>query len=192
MPDKRDIEAYMRALLIVDVQNDFCPGGTLAVPEGDKVIPVINKLMGSFPLVIASKDWHPEDSVHFKKWPPHCVQNTPGADFHPQLDVSKIKKVFLKGTLNKDDGYSAFEATSANLSQFLKKEKVEDLYVAGLATDYCVKATALDADKYGLEAFVVEDAVAAVNAKPGDGEKALKAMAHAGVTLINSSEITPE
>jgi nicotinamidase/pyrazinamidase len=182
----------MKALLIVDVQNDFCPGGSLAVPDGDKVVPVINSLMGAFPLVIASKDWHPKDTVHFKKWPPHCVQNTEGADFHPKLDASKINKIFLKGTHNKDDGYSAFEATSANLGQFLKKEKVEDLYVVGLATDYCVKATALDADRNGFETFVVEDAVAAVNVKPGDGEKALKAMAHAGVTLVNSSEIIPE
>ena len=179
----------MKALLIVDVQNDFCPGGALAVPEGDKVVPVINGLMDAFPLVIASKDWHPKDTVHFKKWPPHCVQNTPGADFHPQLNASKFKKIFLKGTANKDDGYSAFEATSANLAAFLKKEKVDELYVAGLATDYCVKATALDADKNGFETFVVEDAVAAVNVKPGDGEKALKQMSRAGITLISSSEI---
>jgi nicotinamidase/pyrazinamidase len=186
------IEVVMKALLIVDVQNDFCPGGTLAVPEGDKVVPVINQMMDLFPLVIASKDWHPKNSVHFKKWPPHCVQDTKGADFHPQLNTSKLKKIFLKGTKNKDDGYSAFEATSSNLAQFLKKEKVEELYVAGLATDYCVKATALDADKNGFETFVVEDAVAAVNVKSGDGEKALKEMAHAGVTLINSSEISKE
>ena len=182
----------MKALLIVDVQNDFCPGGTLAVPEGDKVVPVINQMMANFRLIVASKDWHPKDTVHFKKWPPHCVQNTLGADFHPKLDVSKIKKIFLKGTKNKDDGYSAFEATSADLGEFLKKEGVEDLYVVGLATDYCVKATALDADKLGFETFVVEDAVAAVNVKPGDGEKALKAMAHAGITLINSDEITKD
>jgi len=182
----------MKALLIVDVQNDFCPGGALAVPEGDKVVPMINKIMDFFPLVIASKDWHPKGSVHFKKWPPHCVQDTPGADFHPKLDTSKLKKIFLKGTKNKDDGYSAFEATNADLAAFLKKEKVDELYVSGLATDYCVKATALDADRYGFETYVVEDAVAAVNVKPGDGEKALKAMAHAGVTLINSSEITPD
>ncbi|HVZ79947.1 MAG TPA: nicotinamidase [bacterium] len=179
----------MKALLVVDVQNDFCPGGALAVPEGDKVVPVINSLMPAFPLVIASKDWHPKGSVHFKKWPPHCVQDTPGADFHPKLDVSKLKKVFLKGTKNKDDGYSAFEATNTNLAEFLKKEGVEDLYVVGLATDYCVKATALDADKYGFETFVVEDAVAAVNAKPGDGDKALKAMAHAGITLLTADEV---
>jgi len=180
----------MKALLIVDVQNDFCPGGALAVPEGDKVVPVINKIMDLFPLVIASKDWHPKDSVHFKKWPPHCVANTSGADFHPDLVTSKIKKIFLKGTHNKDNGYSAFEATSANLGQFLKKEKVTDLYVCGLATDYCVKATAEDADKNGFETFVVEDAVAAVNKKTGDGEKALKEMAHAGITLIRSDEIS--
>src|SRR5258708_14978620 len=167
----------MKALLIVDVQNDFCPGGTLAVPEGDRVVPVINQMMDALPLVIASKDWHPKDTVHFKKWPPHCVQNTPGADFHPKLNVSKIKKVFQKGTRNKDDGYSAFEATSENLTKFLKKEGVTDLYVAGLATDYCVKASAKDADKNGFETFVVEGAVAAVNVKPGDGEKALKEMA---------------
>jgi nicotinamidase/pyrazinamidase len=182
----------MKALLIVDVQNDFCPGGTLAVPEGDKVVPVINSLMDSFPLVIASKDWHPKDTVHFKKWPSHCVQNTPGADFHPKLNASKIKKIFLKGTRNKDDGYSAFEATSADLGEFLRNEEVTDLYIVGLATDYCVKATALDADKVGFETFVVEDAVAAVNKKSGDGEKAQKTMAHAGITLINSSEISKD
>jgi nicotinamidase/pyrazinamidase len=182
----------VKALLIVDVQNDFCPGGALAVPGGDKVVPVINGLMDKFPLVLASKDWHPKDTVHFKKWPPHCVQNTPGSDFHPALQASKIKKIFLKGTKNKDDGYSAFEATSDDLAGFLRKNEVTDLYIAGLATDYCVKATALDADKNGFETFVVEDAVAAVNVKPGDGEKALKAMAHAGITLIDSNEITSD
>lgn len=182
----------MRALLIVDVQNDFCPGGSLAVPEGDKVVPVINQMMALFPLVVASKDWHPKDTVHFKKWPPHCMQGTPGADFHPGLDASKIQKTFLKGTHNKDDGYSAFEATSDDLAAFLKKKGVTDLYVAGLATDYCVKATALDADKNGFETFVVEDAVAAVNVKPGDDEKALKAMRKAGITLIRSDEISAD
>ena len=182
----------MKALLIVDVQNDFCPGGSLAVPGGDKVVPVINGLMDKFTLIVASKDWHPKDTVHFKKWPPHCVQNTPGADFHPRLNTSKIKKIFLKGAANKDDGYSAFEATSDDLAGFLKKQEVEDLYVVGLATDYCVKATALDGEKNGFETFVVEDAVAAVNVKPGDGEKALKAMARSGVTLIDSSEVSAE
>jgi nicotinamidase/pyrazinamidase len=179
----------MKALLIVDVQNDFCPGGALAVPGGDRVVPIINRLMPLFPLIAASKDWHPKGSVHFKKWPPHCVQDTKGADLHPKLDKGRIHKIFLKGTRNKDDGYSAFEATNEDLAEFLKGQGVTDLYVVGLATDYCVKASALDADRNGFETFVVEDAVAAVNVKPGDGEKALKEMAHAGVTLIASGEI---
>ncbi len=115
----------MKALLIVDVQNDFCPGGTLAVPEGDKVVPVINQIMDFFPLVIASKDWHPTDSVHFKKWPPHCLQNTPGSDFHPQLNSSKIKTVFLKGTKNKDDGYSTFSFLRKSARSALVASKAE-------------------------------------------------------------------
>jgi nicotinamidase/pyrazinamidase len=179
----------MKALLIVDVQNDYCPGGVMAVPGADKVVPVINQLMDLFPLIVASKDWHPKDSVHFKKWPPHCVKDTPGADFHKGLRAAKLNKIFLKGTKNKDDGYSAFEATNDDLEKFLRKEGVEDLYIAGLATENCVKATALDADKRGFETFVVEDAVAAVNAKEGDGAKALKAMEKAGVTLIDSTDI---
>ncbi len=182
----------MKALLILDVQNDFCPGGTLAVPEGDKVVPVINSLMASFPLVIASKSWHPAGSAHFKKWPPHCVQNTPGAEFHPALDAKKIQETFLKGTNNKDDGYSAFEATSKDLDKYLREKDVNELFLAGLATDYCVKATALDSDRKGFETFVIEDAVAAVNAKPGDGEKALAQMRRNGITLIHSSEILPD
>jgi len=179
----------MKALLIVDVQNDFCPGGALAVPGGDKVVPVINKIMPAFSLIVASKDWHPGKTVHFKGWPPHCVQGTKGSDLHPKLDAGRIHKVFLKGTKDKDDGYSAFEATNEDLADFLKAQGVTDLYVAGLATDYCVKASALDADRNGFETFVVEDAVAAVDRNPGDGDKALKELAHAGVTLISSEEI---
>ena len=179
----------MKALLVVDVQRDFCPGGALAVPGGDKVVPVINRVLEAFPLIVASKDWHPKETVHFKKWPPHCVQGTPGAEFHPDLDVTRIKKIFLKGNHNKDDGYSAFEATNENLADFLRKNQVEELYVAGLATDYCVKATALDAEKNGFETFVIEDAVAAVNKVAGDDEKAFKAMRKAGITLLNSDEI---
>lgn len=180
----------MKALLIVDVQNDFCPGGTLAVPGGDRVVPVINSLMDAFEIIVASKDWHPRETVHFKKWPPHCVQGSPGADFHPALNAAKIQKTFLKGTLNKDDGYSAFEATNEDLSHFLKGRGVTDLYVTGLATDYCVKASVLDAEKNGFETYLVEDAVAAVNVSPGDDEKAMREMRKTGVVLIQSSEIT--
>lgn len=179
----------MKGLLIVDVQNDFCPGGALAVPEGDKVVPVINRLIDHFKVVVASKDWHPRASVHFQKWPPHCVQNAPGADFHPQLETPKIQQVFLKGTGNKDDGYSAFEATNLDLSNYLKSKAVTELYVTGLATDYCVKASALDAVKDGFKTYVVEDAVAAVNVNPDDGRDALDELSRAGVNLITSSEI---
>jgi nicotinamidase/pyrazinamidase len=179
----------MKALLIVDVQNDFCPGGALAVPRGDQVVPVINRLMESFPTIVASKDWHPQVSVHFKRWPPHCVQNTKGAEFHPDLKNEKIQETFLKGTHNKDDGYSAFEATSVDLEKYLRQKGVDELYITGLATDYCVKASALDAVKKGFKTFVVEDAVAAVDVKPGDGEKAIQKMRQAGITLIHSSKI---
>lgn len=179
----------MKALLVVDVQNDFCPGGSLAVPEGDKVVPVINDLMEQFPLVVASKDWHPSQTVHFQKWPVHCVHNRPGADFHPGLKSMKIKQVFLKGTGNKDDGYSAFEATNLDLEKFLKEKGVTELYVTGLATDYCVGASALDAVKKGFKTFVVEDAIAAVNVHPGDDKKALEEMKNAGVRAVKSEEI---
>jgi nicotinamidase/pyrazinamidase len=179
----------LKGLLIVDVQNDFCPGGALAVPEGDKVVDVINRLLNHFDVVVASKDWHPQKSVHFQKWPPHCVQNTPGAEFHPGLKAGRIQQVFLKGTKDKDDGYSAYEATNVDLNEYLNSKTVTDLYVTGLATDYCVKASALDAAKKGFNTYVVTDAVAAVNVNPDDGRQALDAMARAGVHLIASSEI---
>ncbi|HWP81891.1 MAG TPA: nicotinamidase [Bacteroidota bacterium] len=179
----------MKGLLVVDVQNDFCPGGSLAVPEGDKVVPVINELMDRFPVVVASKDWHPHQTVHFQKWPVHCVHNTRGAEFHPKLESTKIQQVFLKGTGNKDDGYSAFEATNLNLTEFLKQRGVTDLYVVGLATDYCVRASALDAVKAGFHTTVVKDAVAAVNLQPHDGEQALEEMRKAGVRIVSSSDI---
>ncbi len=180
----------MKGLLIVDVQNDFCPGGALAVPGGDKVVPVINDLISRFGVVVASKDWHPADSVHFQKWPPHCVQNTSGAAFHPQLAEGKIQQVFLKGTGNRDDGYSAYEATNVDLEQYLKSRGVTELYVTGLATDYCVKASALDAAAKGLQTIVVTDGIAAVNVNAGDGQRALEEMAAAGVRLVASDKIS--
>jgi len=181
----------MRALLVVDVQNDFCPGGSLAVSNGDRVVPVINGLMERFDVVVASKDWHPSDTVHFKKWPPHCVQNTKGAEFHPNLDAKRIDKVFLKGTKNKDDGYSAFEATSDDLDRVLKDKKVDELYVCGLATDYCVRASAVDALKKGFHTFVIVDAIAAVNIKPDDGALAQEEMRKQGIMLVSSQDIKP-
>lgn len=179
----------MKGLLVVDVQNDFCPGGALAVPEGDKVVPVINRLMKEFPVVVASKDWHPHKTVHFKKWPVHCVHNTRGAEFHPDLESERIQQVFLKGTGDKDDGYSAYEATNLNLTEYLKGKGVDELYVVGLATDYCVRATALDSVRKGFRTYLVTDAIAAVDVNPGDGEKAIGEMKNAGVTLVKSGDL---
>jgi nicotinamidase/pyrazinamidase len=179
----------MKALLIVDVQNDFCPGGALAVPEGDQVVPVINHLMDRFNVVVASKDWHPEQTRHFEKWPVHCVQNTNGAAFHPQLEDKKIQEVFLKGTKGEDDGYSAFEATNKNLEAYLLEHQVDEVYVCGLATDYCVLASALDAYKKGFTVFVVEDAVRGVEVTKGDVERAIEEMKHNGIVFISSDQV---
>jgi len=179
----------MRGLLVVDVQNDFCPGGSLAVPDGDKVVPVINALMKEFPVVVASKDWHPHKTVHFEKWPVHCVHNTRGAEFHPGIKSEAIQQVFLKGTGDRDDGYSAYEATNLNLKDYLKEKEITELYVTGLATDYCVRASALDSLKAGFKTYVVVDAVEAVNVRPGDGDRALEEMKNAGAILVESKDI---
>lgn len=177
------------ALLIVDVQNDFCPGGSLGVKDGDKVVPVINSLMDKFDLVISSQDWHPMETVHFEKWPVHCVGGTEGAEFHPDLKSDKINLKLKKGTDNKDDGYSAFEATNTSLADFLKDNGVTTLYVCGLTTDYCVKESALDSINQGIHTYVVTDAIAAVNAQPGDDKKALNEMYSKGCILVESIEV---
>lgn len=178
-----------RALLIVDLQNDFCPGGALAVEDGDKVVPPINGIIDKFDLVISTQDWHPEKTVHFEKWPAHCVAGTEGAEFHPDLNTDKIDLKLLKGTDNKDDGYSAFEATNRSLTDFLQENNIEQLYIGGLATDYCVKASAIDAKTEGFNTYVITDAIAAVNLKPGDGEKALQEMYDKGCIPIESAQI---
>ncbi len=178
-----------KALLIVDVQNDFCPGGTLAVKDGDKVVPIINNIMDKFDVIISTQDWHPVDTVHFEKWPAHCVSNLDGADFHPDLNIDKIDLKLYKGTENKDDGYSAFEATNESLEEYIKQEEIKQIYVCGLATDYCVRASALDAIKLGIRTYVITDAIAAVNLKPDDGKKTLRELSRKGATLIESSAI---
>lgn len=178
-----------RALLIVDVQKDFCPGGALGVKDGDRVVPVINRLMKRFDLVISSQDWHPRETIHFEKWPPHCIAGTEGAAYHPALDSNRIDLRLLKGTENRDDGYSAFEATNVSLSAFLQEHDIQALYVCGLTTDYCVKATALDALREGFHTCVVTDAIAAVNLQPGDERKALNELYAAGCMLLDSNEI---
>ena len=177
------------ALLIVDVQNDFCPGGALPTPYGDRVVPVINKLLDKFDFIITSRDWHPEDSDHFKIWPVHCVRNTKGAEFADGLNTSSFKQIFEKGTSKKDDGYSAFEATNKNLVLYLKKNNTDELYIAGLTAEYCVKSTVLDALKHGFKTFVLKDAVEGIRQNENDFENAFEEMNEAGAIVVESSGI---
>lgn len=187
------------ALLIVDVQNDFCPGGALAVSEGDQVIPPLNALAAELAhqggLVLASRDWHPRETKHFAefggKWPVHCVQNTQGADFHPALKLPEGTVIISKGTGTEDDGYSAFEGRTDDgktLDEVLKAHGVQRLLVGGLATDYCVRASVLDALKHGYEVVVLTDAIRGVNLQPDDSERALQEMQAAGARLMTTSD----
>ncbi len=180
----------MRALLIVDLQNDFLPGGALPAAGGNEIIPVVNLLQNYFELIIASKDCHPDDTVHFQKWPVHCVNGSYGAAFPKELKQDKIELEFLKGTRNIDDGYSAFEATNSQLGEYLRRKGVDEIVIAGLTTEYCVKNTVLDALQSGFKTFVVKDAVAAVKAFPGEEEKAWEEMEKAGAVIINHRQIT--
>jgi nicotinamidase/pyrazinamidase len=179
-----------RALIVVDVQNDFCPGGTLAVREGDEVVPPLNKLIEEFlergEPVFKSRDWHPEKTKHFTAyggaWPVHCVQNTKGAEFHPDLIDDMHIRVVSKG-LGDTDCYSAFDETDLALQ--LRRLGVEEVWVGGLATDYCVKSTVLDALKEGFRVKALTNAMRAVEVKPGDGERAIAEMRDAGAELVS-------
>jgi len=178
-----------RALIVVDVQNDFCPGGTLAVAEGDKVVAPLNELIDEFLAagepVYESRDWHPAQTKHFTAfggtWPVHCVQNTSGAEFHPGLRQDPRITVISKG-LGDTDCYSAFDET--DLAAQLKQQGVEEVWIGGLATDYCVKNTVLDALKNGFEVKALENAMRAVEVNAGDGERALQEMREAGADLV--------
>jgi len=176
-------------LLVVDVQNDFCPGGALAVQEGDAVVPSINRILPKFELIIATRDVHPGKTIHFSKWPPHCIAGTTGADFHPDLKTDAINLFAEKGTSNADDGYSGFEATNMDLAEILRERQIEDVVICGLTTDYCVKETALDAVKQGFHVTVLTDCTRAVNLHPNDGAKALAEMADAGIHLTTSDTL---
>ncbi len=187
------------ALLIVDVQNDFCPGGALAVNEGDQVIPPLNEAATAVAqrggLVLASRDWHPRQTKHFAefggKWPVHCVQGTEGAAFHPNLRLPEGTIIISKGTGTEDDGYSAFEGhtdTGETLDAVLREHGVKRLLVGGLATDYCVRASALDALKHGYEVIVLTDAIRGVDLQSGDSERALQEMQAAGARLMTTAE----
>jgi len=180
-----------QALIVIDVQNDFCPGGALAVPHGDEVIQPLNYLIDEFlergAPVYKSRDWHPPTTKHFKAyggtWPVHCVQNTKGAEFHPALRDDPRITVISKG-LGDKDCYSAFDDT--DLASQLHRQNVEEVVVGGLATDYCVKNTVLDALKNGFKAKALEDAMRAVEAHPGDGERAINEMRAAGAEIVST------
>ncbi|HIE51334.1 MAG TPA: nicotinamidase [Armatimonadetes bacterium] len=180
------------ALIIVDVQNDFCPGGALPVAEGDAVVAPLNGVMDKFSLVVATRDWHPPHHCSFRGegglWPPHCVQGTRGAEFHPELKVAGIHLEVRKGMDEGQEAYSGFEG-EPSLADLLQSHEVERVFVGGLATDYCVKATVLDALRHGFQAVVLTDAIRAVDANPGDGEKALAEMQEAGAALATTEQI---
>jgi len=177
----------MRALIVVDVQNDFCPGGALAVPDGDAVVEVVNRLAGEAPFVVATRDWHPADHGSFAAqggvWPVHCVCDTPGAQLHPGIDSRQIDVVLDKGRDPELEGYSGFEGT--DLERLLRDRGVDAVDVAGLALDYCVKATALDARRAGFDVTVHRGATRAVEASPGDGERAVEGLRAAGVSVVD-------
>jgi nicotinamidase/pyrazinamidase len=191
------------ALLIVDFQNDFTPGGALPVSEGDRIAGPINSLLDSFDLVVATRDWHCADHGSFEGieadagkwrgadppsiWPVHCVENTPGAELHPALERAKVDVIIDKGQDPNSQGYSAFQDTG--LGDLLRERGVERLYVAGLATDYCVKNSVLDAVGQGFDVTVVEDAVRGVDLTPGDSERALDEMEAAGAKVASSEEV---
>lgn len=183
------------ALLVVDVQNDFCDRGALAVPDSVSIIPRINAYITLFSVkgmpVFASRDWHPVDSAHFTlqggQWPKHCVRETAGALFHPELRLLHSTVIISKGTGREEDGYSVFDGADGSGNRFetlLKRLLIQELYVAGLATDYCVKATVLDAVNRGISTRVCTDAIKGVNIHPGDDGQALEAMLSAGAEKI--------
>jgi len=203
----------MHALLLVDIQNDFLPGGALEVPHGDEVIPVANTLLSQFERVVASQDWHPANHGSFAAnhpwrkpgqtidlhgleqvlWPIHCVQGSFGAEFAGRLNTGAIERVFQKGTNPAIDSYSAFydngHRQSTGLADYLREQQVDTLYILGLAQDYCVKFTVLDALREGFKTYLVTDGTRPVELQAGDGEKALAEMAEQGAHLVTAREV---
>jgi nicotinamidase/pyrazinamidase len=203
----------MNALIIVDLQNDFCPGGALAVSGGDLIVPRINSVQSQFDRVIATQDWHPVNHGSFARnhpgknvgevinldglqqilWPVHCVQNTRGAELIADLDRSQIDRIFQKGIDPAIDSYSGFfdngHRRSTGLEAWLRGEGVDAVFICGLATDYCVKFTALDARQLGFETTLIADASAGVNLQPGDSEAAIQQMMGAGVAITSTDAL---
>ena len=186
------VDSETDALIIVDVQNDFCPGGALAVPYGDEVVPVINRLLEHRWLSVATMDWHPAEHCSFESrggsWPPHCVQQTAGAELHSALDAPKVQLVITKGSHPDQEAYSGFHGT--NLAKILRDKGVHRVVVCGIATDYCVRATAHDALHEGFEVLVLEDAIRGVEVHPGDCQRAIVELRQAGAEMIVSSDLS--
>jgi nicotinamidase/pyrazinamidase len=203
----------VKALILVDIQNDFLPGGALAVPRGDEVVPVANRVQPAFDLVVATQDWHPAGHGSFAStrpgrkpgdldelaglpqvlWPDHCVQGSRGAEFAPGLEMNRVETIFRKGTDPGIDSYSGFfdngHRKSTGLGDYLRGRGATDVYVLGLATDYCVKFTALDARKLGFRTFLVQDGSRGVELRPGDVAHAVDEMREAGVDLVQSMQL---
>lgn len=186
-----------KALLIVDVQNDFCPGGNLVVPSGDKVVTVLNKYIKEFSSrklpIFASRDWHLNNSKHFEEWPKHCVQYTKGSEFHTELKLPEDAVILSKGMDPEQDSYSAFQAVSNKGKEFLELLKdlgVKELFVGGLATDYCVKASVLEALKNGFICYLLTDAVMGVDLKRDDSKKAICEMISCGAKQISLENLS--
>ncbi len=182
------------ALIVVDVQRDFCPGGSLAVKNGDEIVPRLNQVISAFGRsgapVFFTRDWHPPHHISFKerggRWPPHCVQGTPGAEFHPDLQVPHGASVISKGDDPNKDAYSGFQGT--DLEARLNARGVERVMIGGLATDYCVKESALDAMRAGFGVYLIEDCIMPVDVDPGDGRRALEQLVESGARLISSGD----
>jgi nicotinamidase/pyrazinamidase len=203
----------MNALILTDLQNDFVPGGALPVPQGHEVVPLANRLQPHFDLVVATQDWHPANHGSFaanhpgKKpgdrivlngleqilWPAHCVQHTKGSEFVADLDLSRVDRIFYKGTDPNIDSYSAFfdnaHLKATGLGNYLIEKGATNLYLLGLATDYCVKFSALDAQSLGFHTYVIEDACRGINLRPGDVDRAVADMKSAGITVLQSRDI---
>jgi len=205
----------MRTLILVDIQNDFLPGGTLAVPRGDEVIAVANRLQPAFDLVVATQDWHPAGHGSFASthpgrkpgdlaelaglpqvlWPDHCVQGSRGAAFAPGLEMNRVETIFRKGTDPGIDSYSGFfdngHRKSTGLGDYLKGLGATAVYILGLTTDYCAKFTALDSRHLGFRTFLIEDATRGVELQPGDVARAIEEMRSAGVEVVRSHQLRP-
>jgi nicotinamidase/pyrazinamidase len=182
-----------RALLIIDFRNDFTSGGALEVPGGDEIAEPVQRLARQFDHVFATRDWHPPDHSSFETeggpWPIHCVQGTQGAELHPAMQDVDVDAIVDVGAEREDQGYSGFE--KSKLANLLREQGVEEVAVVGLATDYCVRASAIDACREGFDTTVITDAIRAVDVNPGDGEKAIEEMEEAGAKLRTSDELLP-